>query len=213
MTEVMSLVELIIIYLACGAPFAVYRATSSHASTSTKWLDFATALVGWPIFAAMLLTRRVRSSTAAPEAGIEKLRVQMETAAFPDNAIQGVFDFRETFYRFVGLSNAVNEPESDKPATELFEIGGGGNSQTAARCLARRNRIRLHRHYLKARLEFMSSIAERADENLNSLASELAAHLGDPLTRRELQPPANVIADSTNNRIQPRNNTVHATVN
>ena len=137
----------------------------------------------------------------------------METAAFPDNAIQGVFDFRETFYRFVGLSNAVNEPESDKPATELFEIGGGGNSQTAARCLARRNRIRLHRHYLKARLEFMSSIAERADENLNSLASELAAHLGDPLTRRELQPPANVIADSTNNRIQPRNNTVHATVN
>lgn len=212
MTEVMSLVELIIIYLACGAPFAVFRATSSDAGASTKWLSFATALIGWPIFAAMLLFRRVRIATAAPDADIERLRVQMETAAFPDREIQGVFDFRETFYRFVGLSNAVNEPESDKPATELFEIGGGGNTQTAARCLARRNRIRLHRHYLKARLEFMSSIAERADEDLNSLASELAVHLGDPLARGELQLPAKVIGDSSSTRTQPRNNTIHATV-
>ncbi|MBK9527088.1 MAG: hypothetical protein IPO41_01895 [Acidobacteria bacterium] len=171
----MSLVELIIIYLACGAPFAVFKATSRNANASTKWLVFVSALLGWPVFAAMLITRRVRTATDGHDPIIERLRTQMETAAFPDNEIQGVFDFRETFYRFVGLSNAVNEPEPDKPGTELFEIGGGGSSETAARCLARRNRIRLHRHYLKARREFMTSIAERADENLSSLASELAA--------------------------------------
>lgn len=186
MTEGMSLVELAIIYLSCGAPFAVFKATSRDAKASTKWLVFVAALIGWPVFAAILITRRVRKAAATPEAVIESLRVKMESAAFPDNEIQGVFDFREMYYRFVGLSNAVNEPESARPGTELFEIGGGENNDTAARCLARRNRIRLHRHYLKARREFMSSVAERADEHLSSLASELAIHLGDPLVRGEL---------------------------
>ena len=142
----MSLVELIIIYLACGAPFAVFKATSRNANASTKWLVFVSALLGWPVFAAMLITRRVRTATDGHDPIIERLRTQMETAAFPDNEIQGVFDFRETFYRFVGLSNAVNEPEPDRPGAELFETGGGGSSETAARCPARRNRIRLHRH-------------------------------------------------------------------
>jgi len=213
MTEVMSLVELIIIYLACGAPFAVFKATSRDAKASTKWLVFITALLGWPVFAAMLITRRVRTATDGHDPIIEKLRTQMETAAFPDNEIQGVFDFRETFYRFVGLCNAVNEPEPDKPGTELFEIGGGGSSETAARCLARRNRIRLHRHYLKARREFMSSIAERADEKLYSYASELAVHLGDPLARGELSTPNMTKGSTPSNREIVKNKAAHAAVN
>ena len=209
----MSLVELVIIYLACGAPFAVFKATSRDANASTKWLVFVTALIGWPVFAAMLITRRVRTASSSHEAAIEQLRVQMETAAFPDNEIQGVFDFRETFYRFVGLSNAVNEPEPDKPGTELFEIGGVGSSETAPRCLARRNRIRLHRHYLKARREFMSSVAERADDNLSSLASKLAVHLGDPLVRGELAIPANVGSDEAVSRGKAQSKASRATVN
>lgn len=209
----MSLVELVIIYLACGAPFAVFKATSRDANASTKWLVFATALIGWPVFAALLIMRRVRTASSSHEAAIEQLRVQMETAAFPDNEIQGVFDFRETFYRFVGLSNAVNEPEPDKPGTELFEIGGVGSSETAARCLARRNRIRLHRHYLKARREFMSSVAERADENLRSLASELAVHLGDPLARGELSNPGKAKSDESVNRDFVKHKAAHAAAN
>lgn len=208
----MSLVELVIIYLACGAPFAVFKATSRDANASTKWLVFVTALIGWPVFAALLIMRRVRTASSSHEAAIEQLRVQMETAAFPDNEIQGVFDFRETFYRFVGLSNAVNEPEPDKPGTELFEIGGVGSSETAARCLARRNRIRLHRHYLKARREFMSSVAERADENLRSLASELAVHLGDPLARGELAIPNDLQKDKSGYRTKALATPSHAAV-
>ena len=209
----MSLVELVIIYLACGAPFAVFKATSRDANASTKWLVFVTALIGWPVFAALLIMRRVRTASSSHEAAIEQLRVQMETAAFPDNEIQSVFDFRETFYRFVGLSNAVNEPEPDKPGTELFEIGGVGSSETAARCLARRNRIRLHRHYLKARREFMSSVAERADENLSSLASELAVHLGDPLARGELSNPGKAKSDESVNRDFVKHKAAHAAAN
>ena len=209
----MSLVELVIIYLACGAPFAVFKATSRDANASTKWLVFATALIGWPVFAALLIMRRVRTASSSHEAAIEQLRVQMETAAFPDNEIQGVFDFRETFYRFVGLSNAVNEPEPDKPGTELFEIGGVGSSETAARCLARRNRIRLHRHYLKARREFMTSVAERADDNLNSLASDLAVHLGDPIARGELSNPGKAKSDESVNRDFVKHKAAHAAAN
>lgn len=209
----MSLVELIIIYLACGAPFAVFKATSRDANASTKWLVFVSALLGWPVFAAMLITRRVRTATDGHDPIIERLRTQMETTAFPDNEIQGVFDFRETFYRFVGLSNAVNEPEPDRPGTELFEIGGGGSSETAARCLARRNRIRLHRHYLKARREFMSSVAERSDENLSSLASELAVHLGDPLVRGELSIVKDLPKETSGYRAKTQTTTSHAGVN
>lgn len=209
----MSLVELIIIYLACGAPFAVFKATSRDTKASTKWLVFVTALIGWPVFAAMLFTRHVRTDADGHDPMIERLRTQMETAAFPDNEIQGVFDFRETFYRFVGLSNAVNEPEPDKPGTELFEIGGGGSGETAARCLARRNRIRLHRHYLKARREFMSSIAERADEKLFSCASELAVHLGDPVARSELAIPKELQKETSGYRAKTQTTTSHAAVN
>ncbi len=208
----MSLVELIIIYLTCGAPFAVFKATSRDANASTKWLVFVTALIGWPVFAAMLITRRVRTASSQHDAAIEQFRVQMETVAFPDNEIQGVFDFRETFYRFVGLSNAVNEPEPDKPGTELFEIGGIGKSETAARCLARRNRIRLHRHYLKARREFMSSVADRADDNLSSLASKLAVHLGDPLARCELLIPAHIQNGRADYRTKGQSKASHAAV-
>ncbi|MEQ1923870.1 MAG: hypothetical protein ABL952_15300 [Pyrinomonadaceae bacterium] len=196
----MSLVELAIIYLACGAPFAVFKATSRHTAPAAKWLVFLAALIGWPVFAARLVTRRMQIATATTDAEIERLRIEMETAAFPESEMQGVFDFREMYYRFVGLSNAVNEPESARPGTELFEIGGGGNNDTAARCLARRNRIRLHRHYLKARREFMSSVAERSDESLNALASELAVHLGDPLVRGELRNLARI--DSGNASLQ-----------
>lgn len=209
----MSLVELIIIYLACGAPFAVFKATSRDAKASTKWLVFVTALIGWPVFAAMLITRRVRTASSSHDAAIEQLRVQMESAAFPDNEIQGVFDFREMYYRFVGLSNAVNEPESARPGTELFEIGGGANNDTAARCLARRNRIRLHRHYLKARREFMSSVAERSDESLNALASELAVHLGDPLVRGELSIVKDLQKETSGYRTNAQATASHAAVN
>ena len=208
----MSLVELIIVYLACGAPFAVFRATSRHSDSLSKWPVFVSALIGWPIFAAMLITRRVQNVTAAPDVEIERLRVQMETSAFPDNEIQGVFDFRETFYRFVGLSNAVNEPEPDRPGTELFEIGGG-NSETSARCLARSNRIRLHRHYLKARREFMTSVAERDDKTLSLLASELAVHLGDPLARGELSVPTKVELNTASTRDIVNTKAAHAAVN
>ncbi len=212
MTEVMSLVELIIIYLACGAPFAVFHATSLRSDSRSRWLVFLASLIGWPVFAAMLVTRRVRIPVAVPDAEIEQLRVKMESAAFPDNEIQGVFDFRETFYRFVGLSNAVNEPEPDRPGADLFEIGGGGG-QTPARCLARRNRIRLHRHYLKARREFMSSLAQRADENLSSLASELAVHLGDPLERGELSRSTNVQSERSDYRATAQGKASHVAVN
>ncbi len=209
----MSLVELTIIYLACGAPFAVFKATSREAGASTKWLVFLAALIGWPIFAAVLLTRKLEAATPAHDADIERLRVKMEAAAIPDNEIQGVFDFRESFYRFVGLANAVNEPEPDRPGTELFEIGGGGSSETAARCLARRNRIRLHRHYLKARREFMSSVADRGDDKLDSLASELAVRLGDPLARGELSKPANIKPDKPIYQGEARSIAPHAAVN
>lgn len=212
-TEDMSLVELIIIYLACGAPFAVFKATSRDANTSTKWLVFISALLGWPVFAAMLITRRIRTATDGHDPVIERLRKQMETAAFPDNEMQGVFDFREMYYRFVGLSNAVNEPESARPGTELFEIGGGVSNDTAARCLARRNRIRLHRHYLKARREFMSSVAERADKNLSSLASELAVHLGDPLVRGELSIIKDMQNDTSSYLTKDQAPASHAAVN
>lgn len=180
----MELSEFIIIYLACGAPFAVYRATSgSRRNIASKWLGVVLAITIWPFIAVETVLAHFQTIKAGYESPLEDIRVRIEEAAFPDKQMQSVFEFRETFYRFVGLAQARTCTRSAKAADEIFTISGLSPAPAAPHCLARRNRARLERHFELAKDDFLSTIAELAGSSpnaslLNAMTIELAGRLG-----------------------------------
>lgn len=200
----MELSELIVIYLACGAPFAVHYATSRRPErTVTKLINLVLALLAWPVFAVRLVIERVRYHALAGERRIEGLRAEIEETAFPSNDMQSVFEFRETFYRYVGLSRALNEKASEEFGNDLFETVGHPNDILAARCLARKNRSRLERHRNDARLDFLETITEFSAAPANrdrilGLAAALTEQIGDrvPLTTLPETRPSKLLTET-----------------
>src|SRR5258706_12375398 len=109
----MNLNDLIIIYLACGAPFGVYQITKRQQDRSTKsWIVILASLLFWPVFVVALLVDRFvfdgHRAEAATNARIESIRTEIERVAFSAGATALLFEFREAFYRFTGRFQAAN---------------------------------------------------------------------------------------------------------
>ena len=181
----MNAVDLIIIYLACGSPFGVYRATSQW---PIDWLNVLLGFLFWPAFAALLIADRLFSKKARARAEfqlrLEDIRLALENTAFSGESIAGLFDFRETFYRYVGLSDAAITTDQSVSNAEIFDVTGHPNNPLASACLARRNSARLSAHRAAASEEFVRSISRLAATTASSiqirnLALALADHLGD----------------------------------
>lgn len=185
----MQLTDLIIIYLACGAPFGVYQITKRQPEASVgNWAIMLASFLLWPVFAVTLIA----NWTAADEdntdtlanARIENIRSEIERVAFAGGETAALFEFREVFYRFTGLFEAANTEITKKPSSTLFAISGHINKDLASQCLARRNREKLSFHQTLARNEFVDVIADLARDKkicweIGRLALELTHHLGD----------------------------------
>lgn len=185
-TDQMDVVEFLIIYLACGAPFGVYHATSRFAQpTSLRWLKTVWAFVAWPVSVAILIARRLGTKAKPRREEVENIRQQIENAAFEGVETQTLFEFREVFYRFTGLADSLNNEPARLSGTELFDIAGRCDPTIALRCLARINRDRLLRHYAAARRDFLNLIIELEDESGNTelplLARKLCSYINDPI--------------------------------
>lgn len=191
----MRISELLIIYLACGAPFAVHRATSTG---RVDWPLFAVALLAWPFFAVRLIGKHfLHGQDNNRDLQVEHIRRQIEAIAFPANEMRFVFEFREIFYRFVGLSQALSSPVGGH--AQLFEITGHANASTAARCLARRERARLERHAAAARSDLISAVGELPVDDqpaLTALIAELSASVGNPIAADELVSAGTVLVEA-----------------
>lgn len=189
----MDLTATTIIYLALGAPFAVYQFTSGFPrSRGEKWLIFASILIGWPIVAARIVIDRFRAPAGDRDPRVEALRTTMEKIAFPDNDIQPVFEFREVLYRFVGLRKALTTIPSNDTLRTMLGVDSSGKEMIAARCHARRNRSRIENHYHAARGEFIETIDDAAAGIANGgelidLAVELSCHIGDPMVPEDFR--------------------------
>jgi hypothetical protein len=187
----MRIYEIIIIYLAVGAPFGVScfqqnRATgnlpSSLATAFAVWL-------GWPlsIFGFFILPR---SENFSPRTAKERLREQeIERAgraltvalynvedALAEEATTNewrklMFAARRSVERYVGLALVVTceESESNAPPTrretETPRIAArqGKDLIIAGRCIRRRMRARLLSHSDRARVEFFNALAALHD--------------------------------------------------
>lgn len=182
----MNYVDLITIYLSCGAPFGVYQITKgSWAKSPSDFAKVVYAFFLWPAFLVPLMVERLSTEKhPRPHFWLEDIRNKIENTAFQGHMTASLFEFREIYYRFTGLSEALSEAVPQKTANDLFAISGIKNPVISSKCISRRNRERLEFHQVRARNEFVDLISSLARGNpeggrVVDLAIELSAHLGD----------------------------------
>ncbi len=168
----MNLIDLIIIYLACGAPFGVYFYLQNRVRSKSNylWLKTTLAFVFWISFAVLIIRKsksfkklfipdfnKKRLTDGWIEEKLYLIQKAIEKIIFESNLEMSLFEFRQTIERYVGLtlslkSNNVNVTEQEK---EIFRAGEIKNIEIASICLQRRNRKRLIFHQTRARQDFL----------------------------------------------------------
>ena len=188
----MNWLDLLIIYFACGAPFAVYRVTRSGVSLSVKTITVSLVnLCGWPVIAVLLVfkSQTLEEYASVRRVALDKIRALIEAELFINTrSTSSIFTFREIYSRFTGLSEAA-VLGSSMPA-ELLKVCDHPTIAIAGAILTRRNRERLQRHKSAARAELLDEVfeSEPTDAILDvitslgtliedsSLANDCAAH-------------------------------------
>ncbi|HKX84967.1 MAG TPA: hypothetical protein VJL58_12150 [Pyrinomonadaceae bacterium] len=170
----MGFFDLIIVYLAFGAPFAV----SDYLQRNDLIRAFV-VFIFWPAAA----WRSVRKRISPPEAVAfdeRSARIFEKLQREIDGRTNHVV-FRDAFDRYVGLSNEIRREESplETKSAELLRISGSENTAAAAAALSRRNAVRLRRHHNDARERFLELIESSQEFNATVLALELATYLED----------------------------------
>ena len=177
----MNLRDLLIIYLACGAPFGVYYYLQNRNRTETKllWLKSLFRFVVWIPFAIRMVARnsfltnlynnsfdKTSETDLKIELEIEEIKKSFERHVSDAAPQFSIYEFRETFDRYVGLSFEVRDDIKNIPAaeTELFRITNHTNKNLGVICLNRRNRKRLSFHQKIARRDFFE-ICKKLFEN------------------------------------------------
>ena len=180
----MNISDLLIIYFAAGAPFGVYRITMLNGIPTAKaMLNVALHICLWPVYAFLMLRDRLLSNEPDNRSAniIDGMRTEIEQLAFADGSATEIFDFREIFNRYAGLSEAANAESPANLLDEFFEIGSTENKTLASACIERRNREKLAFHQTIARNEFIDLMSDLASwqPKVLELAISLAAHVRD----------------------------------
>jgi hypothetical protein len=192
----MNLIDFLIIYLACGAPFGVYFFLQNRKKFSVRklWLKSFLTVFVWIPYAFNLLhhfttkkiqTRQKREKALLDErlAGIQKLILDLH---FESSSKISSFEIREVFERYAGLTMVCNFENNAPSQTEkeIFRISLRQNPELGASCLHRRNRERLLLHQIQARKDFLQIIRELMisvfdTDELRNLVIEFVETIGD----------------------------------
>lgn len=198
----MNFIDFLIIYLACGAPFGVYYFFQSRKTlhqnnlwlnsflTTTVWFPYAIKLLQQAITGKLILRRlnKINQLNTAKKIRIDSIEKEIAQILLAENTSIPLFDFRETFQRYAGLTiafqNIANLETDLNNEKELFRISGNENVELGAKCLHRRNLNRLKFHQNLARtdiIEIFGSInAEiKKSEKLRLEATNLFELLND----------------------------------
>lgn len=202
--RVMNTSDFLIIYLACGAPFAVYFFLQNRKNLSPRmlWLKSFLTVFVWIPYAFLLLNDfATKKSRAGREnnnqaSSNEKLReIQKQLLDLQLEAERKIspFEFREILERYAGLTNFCNFEDKAPSAAEreIFRIALRKNTGLAANCLHRRNRQRLLFHQTLARKDFLQIITKLKfsvinTEKLSDLAINFVEILNDPEAKESL---------------------------
>jgi predicted nucleotidyltransferase len=205
----MNLIDLFIIYLACGAPFGVYYflQNRSYPNSSLFWFKTLFNFFFWMPFAFQLLRRykniktfsisRFAKTSAADSMQAEHFRSiqkQIEKILLKSNLQISIYELREILERYVGLTLAEqnNGETSAEEEKEIFRVVQMKNIELGSICLRRRNRKRLSLHQTEARKDFLYLINqlnefEAEKDNLRQSAIEFVQILKDLEAEKELE--------------------------
>jgi hypothetical protein len=173
----MTIFDLIVIYLACGAPFGVYFFLHFRKRSFSRqlWLKTILTFLFWIPFAYRLLVngkikrklfqlrfdaRTISDSEQESESSLLKHKIERVflDAKFP----LSIYEVREVFDRYAGLTSACQNPGKpvSEQAAELFRIAKSENVNLGAICLERRNQKRLGFHQSQAREDFLKLLEQ-----------------------------------------------------
>jgi hypothetical protein len=161
----MHFAELIIIYLAYGAPFGVYDLSCSRKKPNAGDMHLIAAkFVFWPVLVGSWIRRwflRGRGSGFRQlENEIEILREQLERTAFGDRSAAAILGFREVYARYIGLSLFLLSDADRQGVHPILEFGHDPETKAAAACIYRRDREKVALHQRQARAEFLDIIRQ-----------------------------------------------------
>ncbi len=195
----MNFYDLLIIYLACGAPLGVYYYFQNRRAGNTHllWLKTLINFLFWIPYAFQILSenksfKNVFDFGENTDSDIEKkiipLRKELETAIVRNIPQLSVFEAREILERYTGLTIACQAEENFVHSeNEFYNITNHKNPHLAAICAARRNRERLFFHQTESRKDFLNLARESENKNLLQQTIEFAILLKDSEAQNALE--------------------------
>ena len=187
----MTIIEIVIIYLALGTPLGVYKfASLPDKFTGLSLLRTTFAYFAWPAAAPRLAYRIAVANYDAQTftQKVEHIRGRIESLAFAEATSAEIFEFREIFYRYAGLTEAGNAIIGTDHITNLTGIGVIADPAIAARCAARRNQNKINAYQLIAREDMIAFVrsTKHRDPEIAGLALDLAVMLNDVAAAEQL---------------------------
>ena len=187
----MTVIDILIIYLAFGAPIAVYKYLQNREAQIVRrcliavgtflfWIPAAVRIGFLYISNAYLGSGFVSPvDSDSSEMLISDLRQHVRSELVRLGAGVGMHDARETVDRYVGLASAVRSgmPLGGTAHENLFAAAGRKDSRVGIRCMNIRNRRRLERHHNQSRKELLRLLAEAADSAEYNTAMKSALKL------------------------------------
>ena len=196
----MTLVDIVIIYLAFGAPIAVYKYLQTRdARPMRRYLTAVGTFLFWIPAAVRIGVLYISNAyfddgfvspvdLDSSEILISDLRESLRSELVRLGAGVGMHDARETVDRYVGLASAVRSGVDLGGAAHenLFEAAGREDYILAVHCVNLRNRRRLERHHIQSRKELLKLLAELVDSSEHNTAMKSALRLTRQLDDHEM---------------------------
>jgi hypothetical protein len=181
---VINLRDIIIIYLACGAPFGVYYFLQHRETgkTAALFLRSCGVMLLWIPYACFIWRKKhakgisgranfssdVEISLLEQRSAIIQKQILQSFVEFAPKAVSDVsfFGFRDVLETYAGLTIAVaaDQAEGFTSSAEVFKIAGREKKEMPLGqiCLTRRNRNRLYAHQTDAREDMLRELAKLA---------------------------------------------------
>jgi hypothetical protein len=196
----MGLTDILIIYLAAGSPFAVYRYMERPHGGGLAVLYAFHAWLLWPVGAFRTLVAAIQEKDKRRIGPADQISSQKDEHLM--TCIKRIFrehqdldrEHRELFERYVGLSLALSADGGDGEL-EIFRVVGRRDGAVGAACLGRRNAARLRRHHKEASAQLVAAAETLANEAISARLAELAGLAGDRETAAVI---ANRLAEGVN---------------
>ncbi len=199
----MTLTDVFIIYLAFGAPLAVYKYLQSRGTNIRRRILLSSFTFLFWVPAAVEIGYLYLTNAYSGGEFVSRKNSDAENRRLTDSResltadlarlvrSSNLHDVREAVERYVGLANAVRNTWFPKAGRhEFFEAAGRARYGLGRICLNRRNRSRLERHHIQARRDFVNLFEQIAlgggSSRVITKACDLAWQLEDEITVDEL---------------------------